>query len=65
MSHKFAVGEAVVFTPGAGEVGISALPTLATVTRLLPMQGAEYQYHIQVEADGLQRRVLENQLRPA
>jgi hypothetical protein len=38
---------------------------LPTVTRLLPMQGAEYQYHIQVEADGLQRRVLEHQLRPA
>jgi hypothetical protein len=65
MSHKFTVGQTVVFTPGAGEVGISTLPTLATVTRLLPMQDAEYQYHIQVEADGLQRRVLENQLRPA
>jgi hypothetical protein len=64
MSHKFAVGQVVVFTPDAGEVGISTLPTTATVTRLLPMEGAEYQYHIQVEADGLQRRVRENQLQP-
>ena len=34
---------------------------MATIIRLLPMQGAEYHYHIQVEADGLQRRVRENQ----
>jgi hypothetical protein len=64
MSHKFTVGQAVVFTPDAGEV-ISGLATRATVTRLLPMEGAQYQYHINVEADGLQRRVRENQLRPA
>ena len=53
-----------MFTPDAGEV-ITGLATLATVTRLLPMEGAQYQYHINVEADGLQRRVRENQLRPA
>jgi hypothetical protein len=64
MSHKFAVGQAVVFTPDAGEVGIISHPTMATVTRLLPMQGTEYQYHIQIEADGFQRRVRESQLRP-
>jgi hypothetical protein len=63
MSHKFAVGQAVVFTPGAGE--IISLATMATVTRLLPMEGSEYQYHIQVGADGLLRRAREDQLQPA
>jgi hypothetical protein len=61
MSHKFSVNQAVVFTPGAGE--IISLATMATVTRLLPVEGAEYQYQIQVAADGLLRRVRENQLR--
>jgi hypothetical protein len=28
------------------------------------MDGVEYQYHVQVEADGLERRVWESQLRP-
>jgi hypothetical protein len=51
----------VVFTPGAGE--IISLATMATVTRLLPVEGAQYQYQIQVAADGLLRRVRENQLR--
>jgi hypothetical protein len=63
MSHKFAVGQVVMFTPDAGEVGINSLPTMATVTRLLPMEGGENQYHVKVDADGLQRRVRENQLR--
>ena len=65
MSHKFAVGEAVIFTPDAGEVSIVSLPTMATVTRLLPMEGGEYQYHVKVGADGLLRRAREDQLRPA
>jgi hypothetical protein len=65
MSHKFAVGEVVVFTPGAGEVGISAFPTLATVTRLLPMEAGGYQYHIHVGTEGVQRRAREDQLRPS
>jgi hypothetical protein len=64
MSHKFTVGQVVIFTPDKGEL-ISSFTTRATVTRLLPKQGAEYQYHIQVEPDGLQRRVWENQLQPA
>jgi hypothetical protein len=38
MSHKFSVNQAVVFTPGAGE--IISLATMATVTRLLPVEGA-------------------------
>jgi hypothetical protein len=61
MNHKFAVGQVVVFRPGPGEI-ISSQPTRATIMRLLPMQDTEYHYHIQLEADGLQRRVRENQL---
>ena len=49
-----------MFTPGAGESPQSV--TKATVLRLLPKEGAEYQYHVQVEADGPARRVWENQL---
>jgi hypothetical protein len=52
----------VVFTPAAGEM--PDIVTTGTVTRLLPKEGGEYQYHIQVEPDGLQRRALESQLRP-
>jgi hypothetical protein len=61
MSHKFSVNQAVVFTPGAGEV--ISLATRAIVIRLLPVEGTEYQYQIQVAADGLLRRVRQNQLR--
>jgi hypothetical protein len=51
MSHKFNVDQAVVFTPGAGEVISLAAP--AIVIRLLPVDGAECQYQIQADADGL------------
>jgi hypothetical protein len=61
MSHKFSVNQAVVFTPGAGEV--ISLATRAIVIRLLPVEGTEHQYQIQVAADGLLRRVRQNQLR--
>jgi hypothetical protein len=63
MSHKLAVGEAVAFMPDPGEV-TNGQAMMATIVRLLPMQGTEYHYHIQVETDGLQRRVRESQLRP-
>ena len=39
-------------------------PVMATVMRLLPRDGAEYQYHIQLVTDGLLRRAQESQLRP-
>jgi len=35
----------------------------ATIIRLLPKEGAEYQYHIQIETDGLLQRGRESQLR--
>jgi hypothetical protein len=62
MSHKFSLGQAVVFSPGARE--ILNFATRSKITRLRPREGAEYQYDIQVESDGLQRRALEHQLRP-
>jgi hypothetical protein len=65
MNHKFTVGQTVMFTPGAGEVAASRFPVMATVTRLLPRDGIEYQYHIQIVTDGLLRRAHEGQLRPS
>jgi hypothetical protein len=60
MSHRFNLGQTVMFTPGDGEVLGSAAK--AKVLRLLPKEGADYQYHVQVEANGPARRVWENQL---
>jgi hypothetical protein len=60
MSHRFNLGQTVMFSPGAFEILESV--TKATVSRLLPKEGADYQYHVQVEADGLARRVREKQL---
>jgi hypothetical protein len=64
MSHKFAVGQSVLFTPGVGEIAAARVPVMATVMRLLPRDGIEYQYHIQVVTDGLLRRAQESQLQP-
>ena len=62
MSRKFSLGQSVVFMPGDFEVLKTA--TRGTITRLLPKEGADYQYHVQVETDGPGRRARENQLRP-
>jgi hypothetical protein len=62
MAHKFSLGEIVIFSPDAGDVLHAA--ARATISRLLPREGAEFQYHIQVGTDGLERRVRESQLRP-
>ena len=61
MSHKFSLGQAVVFSPGAYEV--LKITARGKITRLLPREGAEYQYAVELDSDGLQRRVLERQLR--
>ncbi len=63
MSHKYSLGQAVVFSPGAGEIAGNL--TSGKVTRLLPKEGADYQYHIQLGPEGQQRRVQEKQLRSA
>ena len=60
MSHKFNFGQAVVFNPGVGEV--LEIATEATVLRLLPKDGADYQYHVQIEPGGPARRAVETQL---
>jgi hypothetical protein len=62
VTHKFSLGQDLVFTPGT-DFAIR-VPARCKVTRLLPKEGAEYQYHIQTEPDGQQRRALESQLRP-
>ena len=62
MSHKFTLGQAVVFSPGAHD--ILNIAARSKITRLMPREGAEYQYDIQVESDGLQRRAREYQLQP-
>lgn len=61
MSHKFSVGQTVVFTPGQVEVLKTA--TAGKITRLLPVEGVEHQYHVQVEHGGPDRRARESQLR--
>lgn len=53
LSHKFAVGQS----------DASLTSRNCTITRQLPKEGAEYQYHVQPTADGHQRRVQESQLR--
>jgi hypothetical protein len=60
MSHKFSLGQSVVYVPAPGELPDTV--TTGTVTRLLPMEGGEYQYHILVEPDGFHRRARESQL---
>jgi hypothetical protein len=64
MSHKFTIGQAVMFTPGIGEIADNKFPVTATVTRLLPRDGTDYQYHIQIVTDRLLRRAWESQLQP-
>jgi hypothetical protein len=62
LSHKFQIGEDVIYTPGADDV--MEKEANGRITRLLPREGADYQYHIRVEPTGPERRALENQIRP-
>ena len=60
MSHKYAIGQGVVFSPGPGEiVGNDAR---GKITRLLPKGDTSYQYRIQLDVEGGERRVQEDQL---
>jgi hypothetical protein len=61
MSHKFSIGQTVVYTPDAGEILRSA--TRGTITRLLPKEVEDYQYLVRVDPDSLDRRVRESQIR--
>jgi hypothetical protein len=63
MGHKYIIGQGVVFSPGSGEIVRDN--ARGKVTRLLPKKDASYQYRIQLEAEGQERRVQESQLRSA
>ena len=62
-THRFSLGQDLVFMPDSDFFIRS--PKRCKVTRLLPKEGAQYQYHIQTEAEDHQRRAEESQLRPA
>ena len=61
MSHKFQVGQVVMFTPSDGELAHRS--TKSSIVRLLPKEGVDYQYHVLVVTGGLMRRAWESQLR--
>jgi hypothetical protein len=61
VTHKFSLGETVVFSPGSDRV--LAVPARGKITRLLPKEGTEYQYHIQFGPAGEQRIARESQIR--
>jgi hypothetical protein len=63
LSHKFQIGQDVIYTPGVDDV--MEREANATITRLLPREGADYQYHFQLQPTGPERRALENQIRAA
>lgn len=59
-THKFAVGQALHFTPGLGEDGKSK--GRYKVVRQLPEAGNMLQYRIKSEMDGQERVVREDQV---
>jgi hypothetical protein len=62
-AHKFSLGDAVQFSPDPADA-LYGTAAPGKVTRLLPKDGAEFQYHIEFGPDRQQRRALESQLRP-
>jgi hypothetical protein len=62
LSHKFQIGQDVIYTPGAGDV--MEREANGRITRLLPREGADYQYYFRIQPTGPERRALENQIRP-
>ena len=58
--HKFAVGQALHFSPGLGED--SKRKGRYKVVRQLPEAGNTLQYRIRSEVDGHERVVRENQI---
>jgi len=61
VSHKYTLGQGVVFSPGPGEIARDN--ARGKVTRLLPKEDVSYQYRIQLEVEDQERRVQESQLR--
>ena len=60
-THKFAVGEAVRFSPDRGQEYTGG--ELFEIVRLLPEQGKALQYRIKSQIDSHERVVREDQLR--
>lgn len=58
--HKFKVGQRLVFSPG--RLDYHQVSGLYEVTRLLPAEGAEFQYRIKASGSGQERVVRESQL---
>jgi hypothetical protein len=61
MAHAFRLKQVVDFLPGPGE--LAAERGRHEVTRLLPQDGGEWQYHVRGANGGAERRVRESQLR--
>jgi hypothetical protein len=59
-THKFAVGQAVSFSPDRGQLHIRG--DLFTIVGLLPEAGDALQYRIKSQTDGHERVVREEQL---
>jgi len=59
-AHKFAVGEAVSFSPDQGQAHTKG--DLFEIVRLLPDAGDVLQYRIKSQANGHERVVREDQL---
>ena len=59
--HRFKVGQIVVAPLSGPDALIPRGPHV--IVRLLPMVGREPQYRVRSEADGLERVVLESQIR--
>jgi hypothetical protein len=59
--HRFKVGQIVVAPFGGPDALIPRGPHV--IARLLPLVGREPQYRIRSDADGLERVVLESQIR--
>jgi hypothetical protein len=59
-THKFAVGQALHFSPGLG--GDSKRKGRYKVVRQLPETGSIFQYRIRSEMDGHERVVREDQI---
>lgn len=62
MSHKYALGQGVVFSPDPGEIVRDN--ARGKVTRLLPKENASYQYRVQLDVESQERRAQEGQLQP-
>jgi hypothetical protein len=63
MNHKFAIGQEVIFLAGIDAQHNLNVTVRGRITRLMPRDGADNQYHVQADLDGTVRRARESQLR--